>query len=97
INIHGSNDEERGPASGVNDADGRVDLQDYLDSNQCTDATVEYDADLTGCNNVNDGCVEYTDCDVGMVWCNHNDPSGRNHYWPCFANRVIFKFFESQR
>jgi hypothetical protein len=95
--IHGVNDSER-EAYGLNDGDGRKDLQPYLDSNGCGMESVPSDIDTAGCGgNIDPGCVDYQGCGVPTTWCNHNDPqySNTNHGIPCFADSAIFDFFES--
>lgn len=102
--IHGVQDEER-TKYGLNDGDGKKDLQPYLTSNMCEMTSTPFDPDLSRCNNVNgvdgkpfdDGCVEFSGCSVKTRWCNHNDPQygTTNHGIPCFGIRAIYDFFES--
>jgi polyhydroxybutyrate depolymerase len=103
--IHGVEDEER-TKYGLNDGDGKKDLQPYLTSNLCQMTSTPFDPDVSGCSNVNgidgkafdDGCVEFTGCAAKTLWCNHNDPQygTSNHGIPCFGIRAIFDFFDSQ-
>lgn len=102
--IHGVKDEER-TKYGLNDGDGKKDLQPYLTSNLCQMTSTPFDPDTSRCNNVqgidgkpfNDGCVEFSGCAVKTRWCNHNDPQygTSNHGIPCFGVRAIYDFFES--
>ncbi|HEY7772194.1 MAG TPA: malectin domain-containing carbohydrate-binding protein [Marinagarivorans sp.] len=98
--IHGENDTVR---AGLGDADGSQDIQQFVESNNCSNNTQPYTANscssLTGGGNVNPGCREYVGCDTPTVFCQHDDPhyQNTNHGWPCFANEEIFKFFESLR
>jgi polyhydroxybutyrate depolymerase len=103
--IHGVEDEER-TKYGLNDGDGKKDLQPYLTSNLCQMTSTPFDPDVSGCSSVNgidgkafdDGCVEFTGCAAKTLWCNHNDPQygTSNHGIPCFGVRAIFDFFDSQ-
>jgi len=102
--IHGVQDQER-TMYGLNDGDGKKDLQPYLASNMCQMTSTPFDPDLSRCNNVmgvdgkpfNDGCVEFSGCSAKTRWCNHNDPQygTSNHGIPCFGVRAIYDFFES--
>jgi polyhydroxybutyrate depolymerase len=102
--IHGVQDEER-TKYGLNDGDGKKDLQPYLESNMCQMTSTPFEPDLSRCANVNgvdgkpfdDGCVEFSGCSVKTRWCNHNDPQygTTNHGIPCFGVRAIYDFFES--
>lgn len=102
--IHGVQDQER-TKYGLNDGDGKKDLQPYLASNMCQMMSTPFDPDLSRCGNVqgvdgkpfNDGCVEFSGCSVKTRWCNHNDPNygTTNHGIPCFGVRAIYDFFES--
>jgi predicted esterase len=102
--IHGVQDQER-TKYGLNDGDGKKDLQPYLTSNMCQMMSTPFDPDLSRCSNVqgvdgkpfNDGCVEFSGCSVKTRWCNHNDPNygTTNHGIPCFGVRAIYDFFES--
>jgi hypothetical protein len=102
--IHGVLDQER-TKYGLNDGDGKKDLQPYLTSNSCQMTSTPFDPVLTGCSNIkgvdgkpfDDGCVEFSGCAVKTRWCNHNDPNygTTNHGIPCFGVRAIYDFFES--
>jgi len=102
--IHGVLDQER-TMYGLNDGDGKKDLQPYLTSNSCQMTSTPFDPDLSKCTNVkgvdgkafNDGCVEFSGCSAKTRWCNHNDPQygTSNHGIPCFGVRAIYDFFES--
>lgn len=102
--IHGVQDEER-TKYGLNDGDGKKDLQPYLASNSCSMTSVPFDPDVSRCSNVNgvdgkpfdDGCVEFSACSAKTRWCNHNDPQygTSNHGIPCFGVRAIYDFFEA--
>lgn len=102
--IHGVQDTER-QAYGLNDGDGKKDLQPYLTSNMCQMTSTPFDPDLSKCGGINgidgkpfnDGCVEFSGCSVKTKWCNHNDPQygTSNHGIPCFGVRAIYDFFES--
>jgi hypothetical protein len=102
--IHGVQDQER-TKYGLNDGDGKKDLQPYLTSNTCQMTSTPFDPDLSRCNNIqgvdgkpfNDGCVEFNGCSAKTRWCNHNDPNygTTNHGIPCFGVRAIYDFFES--
>jgi polyhydroxybutyrate depolymerase len=102
--IHGVLDQER-TKYGLNDGDGKKDLQPYLESNMCQMTSTPFTPDLSRCTNVNgvdgkpfdDGCVEFNGCSVKTRWCNHNDPQygTTNHGIPCFGVRAIYDFFES--
>jgi len=97
--IHGANDSER-QAFGLNDGDGRKDLQVYLDSNGCSMDATPVEIDAAGCgSNIDPGCRDYEGCSQPTRWCNHNDPqySGTNHGVPCFAAAQILEFFDSLR
>jgi len=102
--IHGVKDQER-IMYGLNDGDGKKDLQPYLTSNSCQATSTPFTPDLSKCNNIqgvdgkafNPGCVEFEGCSVKTRWCNHNDPNygTTNHGIPCFGVRAIYDFFES--
>jgi poly(3-hydroxybutyrate) depolymerase len=104
--IHGVLDKER-QAYGLNDGDGKKDLQPYLTSNSCQMPAMgtPFDPDLSKCGGINgidgkafdDGCVELMGCTAKTRWCNHNDPQygTSNHGIPCFGVRAIYDFFES--
>lgn len=102
--IHGVQDEERTKYN-LNDGDGKKDLQPYLTSNMCMQASTPFTPDVSKCNNVqgvdgkafSPGCVEFSGCSVKTRWCNHNDPQygTTNHGIPCFGVRAIYDFFES--
>lgn len=102
--IHGIQDQER-IKYGLNDGDGKKDLQPYLTSNECSMMSMPFDPGRAACSNAktvdgkayNDGCVEFSGCKVPTRWCNHNDYeySGTNHGVPlCFGKRAMFDFFE---
>jgi poly(3-hydroxybutyrate) depolymerase len=103
IVIHGVDDIERGGQGemryGLNDGDGHTDFGVYHDSNQCTDATTEFDPGGNCGADIHPGCVEYDDCAVRTVFCNHDDPQygTSNHGIPCFASQVIFDFFDEHQ
>lgn len=103
--IHGVKDTER-TMYGLNDGDGKKDLQPYLTSNMCQMTSTPFDPDLSRCTNKQtgidgkpfaDGCVEFSGCSEKTRWCNHNDPEygTSNHGIPCFGVRAIYDFFES--
>jgi predicted esterase len=102
--IHGVKDEER-TKYGLNDGDGKKDLQPYLTSNMCQMTSTPFQPDVSRCNisqgidgkPFNPGCVEFSGCSVKTRWCNHNDPNygTTNHGIPCFGVRAIYDFFES--
>jgi hypothetical protein len=102
--IHGVQDEER-TKYGLNDGDGKKDLQPYLTSNTCQMTSTPFEPDVSRCTNIkgidgkafNAGCVEFSGCAVKTRWCNHNDPQygTSNHGIPCFGVRAIYDFFES--
>lgn len=102
--IHGVLDQER-TKYGLNDGDGKKDLQPYLASNMCQMTSTPFQPDVSKCTNVqgvdgkpfNPGCVEFSGCSVKTRWCNHNDPNygTTNHGIPCFGVRAIYDFFES--
>jgi polyhydroxybutyrate depolymerase len=102
--IHGVQDQER-TMYGLNDGDGKKDLQPYLTSNACQMTSKPFTPDVSKCNIQNGidskpfspGCVEFDGCSVKTRWCNHNDPNygTSNHGIPCFGVRAIFDFFES--
>lgn len=102
--IHGVQDEER-TKYGLNDGDGKKDLQPYLASNMCMMTSTPFTPDVSACkitNGVdgkpfNPGCVEFSGCSAKTRWCNHNDPQygTTNHGIPCFGKRAIYDFFES--
>lgn len=98
--IHGVNDTQR-----PGDESGAADVVQYTSSNQCSGATrtleVASCASLAGGVSVDAGCLEFTGCGAPTIFCNHDDPNylqngqPTNHGWPCFANALIFEFFES--
>ncbi len=103
--IHGVQDEER-EKYGLNDGDGKKDLQPYLTSNMCQMTSTPFEPDVSRCGSVtngidgkpfNHGCVEFSGCAAPTRWCNHNDPQygTSNHGIPCFGVRAIYDFFES--
>jgi poly(3-hydroxybutyrate) depolymerase len=102
--IHGVQDQER-TMYGLNDGDGKKDLQPYLTSNMCQMTTTPFQPDVSRCTNIqgidgkafNAGCVEFSGCSAKTRWCNHNDPNygTSNHGIPCFGVRAIYDFFES--
>jgi polyhydroxybutyrate depolymerase len=97
LNIHGTKDEER-MKYGLNDGDGKKDLQPYLASNGCEMTSAASSISTEGCGgNITPGCVDFAGCDVPTTWCNHNDPQygTTNHGIPCFAASAIYDFFES--
>jgi hypothetical protein len=102
--IHGVMDQER-TMYGLNDGDGKKDLQPYLASNMCQMTSTPFQPDLSRCGGIqgidgkpfNAGCVEFQGCSAKTLWCNHNDPQygTSNHGIPCFGVREIYDFFES--
>jgi polyhydroxybutyrate depolymerase len=102
--IHGVLDQER-TMYGLNDGDGKKDLQPYLSSNMCEMTSTPFQPDVSKCSNIkgidgkafNPGCVEFSGCSAKTRWCNHNDPNygTSNHGIPCFGVRAIYDFFES--
>jgi polyhydroxybutyrate depolymerase len=102
--IHGVQDQER-TMYGLNDGDGKKDLQPYLTSNMCQMTSTPFQPDVSRCTNIqgidgkafNAGCVEFSGCSAKTRWCNHNDPNygTSNHGIPCFGVRAIYDFFES--
>lgn len=102
--IHGVMDQER-TMYGLNDGDGKKDLQPYLASNMCQMTSTPFEPDLSRCGGIqgidgkpfNAGCVEFQGCSAKTLWCNHNDPQygTSNHGIPCFGVREIYDFFES--
>jgi hypothetical protein len=102
--IHGVLDQER-TMYGLNDGDGKKDLQPYLASNMCQMASTPFQPDVSRCTNIqgidgkafNPACVEFSGCSATTRWCNHNDPNygTSNHGIPCFGVRAIYDFFES--
>ena len=102
--IHGVLDQER-TMYGLNDGDGKKDLQPYLSSNTCQMTSTPFEPDVSKCTNIkgidgkafNPGCVEFSGCSAKTRWCNHNDPNygTSNHGIPCFGVRAIYDFFES--
>ncbi len=100
INIHGVDDIERGGQGenryGLMDGDGHIDFGVYHDSNECTEASTEFDPGGNCGANIDPGCVEFDDCAARTLFCNHNDPQygTSNHGVPCFASQVMFDFFD---
>lgn len=102
--IHGVKDQER-TMYGLNDGDGKKDLQPYLTSNTCQMTSTPFEPDVSRCTNIQGidgkpfsaGCVEFSGCSAKTRWCNHNDPNygTSNHGIPCFGVRAIYDFFES--
>ena len=102
--IHGVKDQER-IMYGLNDGDGKKDLQPYLTSNTCQMTSTPFQPDVSRCTNIQGidgkafdaGCVEFSGCSAKTRWCNHNDPNygTSNHGIPCFGVRAIYDFFES--
>ena len=91
--IQGRMDQERGGGNGQEVVDA------FVASNGCQNMSAPYDVGScqSGGTMVDPGCVEYQGCSEPMFWCSHNDPnySNTNHGWPCFANDVLFDFFQT--